>query len=88
MYMYTFCETSLTYDMLPTSTELLSLLLATLLTINTIERKQVLEQSCHLAHLLICRSVCLLVGLSVWCVNCGKMADWIWMPFGVMSGVG
>jgi len=20
--------------------------------------------------------------------NCGKMADWIWMPFGVMSGFG
>jgi len=21
-------------------------------------------------------------------VYCGKTADWIWMPFGVMSGVG
>jgi len=30
------------------------------------------------------RSVCLLV----WWVNCGKMADWIWMPFRVVSGVG
>jgi len=32
------------------------------------------------------------VGLSVcrsvrWAI-CGKMADWIWRPFGVMSGVG
>ena len=32
----------------------------------------------------ICRSVC----RSVQRVNCGKMADWIWMPFGVVSGVG
>ena len=22
------------------------------------------------------------------CVYCGKTADWIWMPFGVVSGVG
>ena len=28
------------------------------------------------------------VSLSVRRVNCGKKADWIWMPFGVMSGVG
>jgi len=25
------------------------------------------------------------VGLSVRWVNCGKMADWIWMPFGMVS---
>ena len=28
------------------------------------------------------------VGLSVRKVYCGKTADWIWMPFGVVSGVG
>jgi len=33
-------------------------------------------------------SVGLLVSLSVQKVYCGKMADWIRMPFGVVSGVG
>jgi len=28
------------------------------------------------------------VGLSVRKVYCGETADWIWMPFGVVSGVG
>ena len=42
------------------------------------ERKRVLEQSCRLACLSVCRSV-------RW-VNCGKMADWMWMPFVVVSG--
>ena len=28
------------------------------------------------------------VGLSVRKVYCGKTADWIWMPFGVLSAVG
>jgi len=23
---------------------------------------------------------------SAWWMNCGKMADWIWMPFGVVIG--
>ena len=45
-----------------------------------------LEQACRLSHLSVC------LGLSVWLsvkwVNCGKTADWIWMPFGVVSGVG
>jgi len=36
----------------------------------------VLEQSCRLAHLLVC-----LVS-ELW-----KMADWIWVPFGVVSGL-
>ena len=27
------------------------------------------------------------VGLSVWWVDCGKTADWIWMPFGAVSVV-
>jgi len=38
------------------------------------------------AHLSV--SVCLSVCLSVWKVYCGKTADWIWMPFRVVSGVG
>jgi len=33
-------------------------------------------------------SVGRLVGLSVWKVYCGKMAERIQMPFGVVSGVG
>ena len=39
-----------------------------------------LEQSCCLSNL----SVCLSVGPVV---DCGKTADWIRMPFGVVSGV-
>jgi len=31
----------------------------------------------------MCRSVCVLVQK----VYCGKMADWIWIPFRVVSGV-
>jgi len=42
-----------------------------------------MESSCRLSHLLVCRSV----GQSVK-VYCGKTADWIRMPFGVVSGVG
>jgi len=41
-------------------------------------------------NLYVC--VCVLVGrsvcLSVWKVYCGKTADWIWMLFGMVSGVG
>jgi len=37
-------------------------------------------QACCLSHLL--------VGWSVWWMNCGKRADWMWMPFGAVSGVG
>ena len=33
-------------------------------------------------------SVCLSVSLSVRWVNCEQTADWIWMPFGVVSVVG
>jgi len=33
-------------------------------------------------------SVGLSVGLSVCKVYCGKMAEWIRMPFGIVSGVG
>jgi len=44
------------------------------------ERKRVLVQACHLAHLFVCR--------SVWWVNCGETAYWIWMPFGMVSEVG
>jgi len=28
------------------------------------------------------------VGLSLWKAYCGKMAEWIRMPFGMVSGVG
>jgi len=42
--------------------------------------------TCRLAHLLVC--VCVLVGRSVRKVYSGKTAEWIWMPFGVVSGVG
>jgi len=52
------------------------LLLATSL---TVKRKRLLVQSCHQTHVSVCLSVQ---------VNCGKTADWIWMPFGVVSGVG
>ena len=31
---------------------------------------------------------CLSVCRSVWKVYCGKMADWIWMSFGVVNWVG
>ena len=43
-----------------------------------------MESTCRLAHL----SVCVCVDLSVWKVYCGKTADWIRMPFGMVSGVG
>jgi len=60
--------------------------------IQSIDRKWVLVQACCLSHLSVCLSVCLSVGRSVYrsvqLVNCGKMADWSWMPFGVVSGVG
>jgi len=41
-------------------------------------QSRVLEQSCRLAHL----SVGLPVG-ELW-----RTADWVWMPFGMVSGVG
>jgi len=42
-----------------------------------------MESSCRLSHLLggLCD------GLYVWKVYCGKMADWIRMPFWMVSGV-
>jgi len=55
-------------------------LLAASLSISTIKHKRLLEQSCRLAHLSI--------GRSVRWVNWGKTADRIWMPFGVVSGIG
>jgi len=35
-----------------------------------------------------CQLVCLSVDLSVHKAYCGKTTEWIWMPFGMMSGVG
>jgi len=32
--------------------------------------------------------MCVSVGRSVRKVYCGKTAEWIWMPFGMVSGVG
>ena len=40
-------------------------------------------QVCHLSH----QSVDQFVSLSVQKVYCGKMADWIHLPFGMVSGV-
>jgi len=40
--------------------------------------------TCRLFHLSVCVSVC----VSVRKVYCGKTAEWIRMPFGVVSGVG
>jgi len=53
---------------------------------HTINRayKRVSEQVCRLPHLSAGVTVC----VSVWWVNCGKTADWTWMLFGVVSGVG
>jgi len=39
--------------------------------------------TCRLARLFVCVCVC----VSVRKVYCGKTADWIQMPFGVVSGV-
>jgi len=41
-------------------------------------------RTCRLDHLSVCLSVC----LSVLKVYCGKTADWIRMPFGMVSGIG
>jgi len=35
----------------------------------------------------VCVCLCVMVGRSVWKVYCGKSADWIQMPFGMMSGI-
>jgi len=43
-----------------------------------------LELSCRLCHLSVCLSVC----RSIRKVYCGQTADWIRMPFGVVSEVG
>ena len=46
----------------------------------TITRKRLMESSCRLSYLSLCRSVRK--------VYCRKTADWIQMPFRMMSGVG
>jgi len=51
------------------------------LSINTVEHKRSLNRTFANP---VCRSVCLFVRK----VYCGKVADWIRMPFGVVSGVG
>ena len=47
--------------------------------IQSIERQRVLVQTCRQSRPSVCR--------SVQRVYCGKTADWIWMPFGVVSVV-
>jgi len=42
-------------------------------------------RTCRLAHLSVCVSVS--VGRSVQKVYCGKTAEWIQIPFGMVSGV-
>ena len=49
---------------------LIALLLAASLSVNTTEHKRMLEQSCCLAHLSICLSVGRTVCRAVWWVNC------------------
>jgi len=44
------------------------------------ERKRLMLQNIHLHHLSVCASVRK--------VSCGKMTDWIGVPFGVVRGVG
>jgi len=55
-------------------------LLTFLATSLTVKRKRLLVQTCRQSHVSVCLSVCR--------VYCGKTADWIWMPFGVVSSVG
>ena len=51
-----------------------------------IERAGIL-QVCRPCHLSGGWSVCLSLCLSVQWVSCRKTVEWIWMPFGVVSGV-
>jgi len=62
--------------------DIMHLLLATSLLSS--KHKWLMLRNIHLDHL----SVGLSVGLSVCKVYCGKMADWIRIPFGVVSGIG
>ena len=59
---------------------MLQLLAASLL---SSERERLMLRNIRLDHLYVGLSVC----LSVRKVYCGKTADWIRMPFGVVSGV-
>jgi len=54
----------------------LLLLLAASLAVNTIERKQVLEEVCRLYHLSVCLSVCLSVSLSL-CLLVDQSVRWV-----------
>ena len=40
------------------------------------------------SYTLVVNPICRSVRRSVRKVYCGKTADWIWLPFGVASGVG
>jgi len=53
----------------------------------SVRRKWLLVHYCRLSHLSVCRSVSVSVGWLIQKVYCGRTADWIRMPFGVVSGV-
>jgi len=47
-----------------------------------------MESSCRLSHLSVGLCVSRSIGLCPQKVYCGKTANWIRMPFGMVSGVG
>ena len=63
--------------------KLTSTSVASHIAIQSIEQKRVLEQACCVFHLSVCLSVGWSVGLPACWMNCGKTADWIWMPLEV-----
>jgi len=63
---------------------LISIFFINRVAIQSIERKQEFVQICRQSRRSVSRSV----GRSVRRVYCGKTADWIWMPFVVVSGIG
>ena len=71
-----------------TKLDSISLIISALLCINTVSVSAYLTDLSPSPSVGLCvgRSVCLSV--SVRKVYCAKTADWIWMPFGMMSGVG
>jgi len=53
----------------------------------TIKRKWLILLTCRLAHLSVCMPVGRSIGLSARKVYYGKTAEWIRMPFGMVSVV-
>jgi len=52
------------------------------------ERRAIIIERKHYWNRPVAYPMCLSVCLSVRTLYCGKTADWIWMSFGVVSGVG